>query len=111
MSDSNDTSNAEKVQQTQAQMEAIVKEIRESQALTSDLLDIEGLKAHYKAESSKYFELGVNALAKEYSKMRTIRGDGNCYYRAFLYSLCEKVLENEKERERVLKFGKNKSVS
>ena len=100
--------NATQVQQTQAQLEAIEKEIKETQALTSELMDIESLKMHYANDSSsKFFQLGVDALAKSYSQIRTIRGDGNCYYRAFLYSLCEKLLDKNQQEElsRILKLG------
>lgn len=105
--ENDDTSHAVQVQKTQAQLEAIEQEIKETQALTSESTDISVLKQVYKSEtSSKYFELGVDALAKTYGKLRTIRGDGNCYYRAFLYNLSEKMLENPSEWERVLKYGK-----
>lgn len=106
-------SHAAKVQQTQAQLEAIEQEIRASQALTSELKDLDPLRQQYtstgdedaSSSSSKYFDLGVQALQKTYSKMRTIRGDGNCYYRAFLYSLCEKLLTDRAELDRIVKLG------
>jgi hypothetical protein len=115
-----ESSHATQVQQTQAQLEAIEQEIKASQALTSELKDLDPLRQQYKsytgdggedaaaaAAASKYFDLGIQALQKTYSKMRTIRGDGNCYYRAFLYSLCEKLLLSDKaELDRIVKLGR-----
>ena len=99
-------SHATRVQQTQAQLEAIEQEIKASQALTSELKDLDPLRHQYTGEdASKYFDLGIQALQITYSKMRTIRGDGNCYYRAFLYSLCEKLLSDKAELDRIVKLG------
>jgi ubiquitin thioesterase protein OTUB1 len=103
--DTNNNTHATQVQQTQAQIEAIEQDIRENQALTSELQDIHNLKQLYKSDSSKFFALGIDALSQNYSKMRTIRGDGNCYYRAFLYQLSEKLLDNKDEWDRIFKLG------
>jgi ubiquitin thioesterase protein OTUB1 len=110
------SSHATKVQQTQAQLEAIEQDIKDNQALTSQLRDLDSLRHQYDtstgeqeddifADASKYFLLGIQALQKKYSKLRTIRGDGNCYYRAFLYSLCEKLLSDKTELDRIVKLG------
>lgn len=77
----------EKRLKTESQLEAIETEIRETQPLTSEKKDILSLRENYEAGSN--FDLGVQHLAKNYVSMRAVRGDGNCYYRAFLYSLCE----------------------
>lgn len=104
-------SHAQKVQQTQAQLEAIEKEIKETQPLTSELRDLGALKKHYESDSSsKYFEKGVDYLSSTYESIRMIRGDGNCYYRAFLYSLSESLLSQKDEMDRILKYGRCKSV-
>ena len=96
--------NHEKFQQTQNQLEDIASEIRKEQPLTSDLIAVEELRKKYKAGSN--FDKGVLILAKDYQHVRTIRGDGNCYYRAFLYSLCEKLFHASKEEKNRLKtFG------
>jgi TolA-binding protein len=101
-----DTSHAQKVHQTQAQLDAIENEIRETQPLTSELRDMDVLKKLYESDaSSKYFEMGTDYLSTIYGKMRNIRGDGNCYYRAFLYSLCESLINNKAEMDRVFKYG------
>lgn len=93
--------NHEKFQKTQAQLEDIATEIRKEQPLTSELLPIQELQKKYEAGSN--FDKGVQSLAKDYQGVRIIRGDGNCYYRAFLYSLCEKLWQADKEEQARLK--------
>ena len=101
------STHAEKVNQTEAQIEAIEKEIRETQALTSIVKDLNGLKQKYESDSSSaYFEKGIDYLSTQYESMRTIRGDGNCYYRAFLYNLGESLLANKDELARILTYVK-----
>ena len=96
--------NHEKFQKTQTQLEDIASEIRKEQPLTSDLKPLEDLRQKY--ESGSNFDKGVSILANDYSGVRTVRGDGNCYYRAFLYSLCEKLFQAEKdETSRLKTFG------
>lgn len=103
------TSNAQKVQQTQAQLEAIEKEIRKNQPLTSELKPITALKEVYDANdvTSKYFVSGVDYLSTLYQNTRMTRGDGSCYYRSFLYSLSEYLLKNEAELTRISKYGEH----
>ena len=81
----------EKYRQTESQLDAIEAEIRRNQPLTSKIQDILSLRKKYVEGSS--FDKGVLHLAKTYRAIRTVRGDGNCYYRAFLYSLCETTTE------------------
>jgi hypothetical protein len=104
----------EAYQKTQAQLEAIEQEIKATQPLTSELLEISSLKEHYypvvEETSSKYFLLGIDELNQNYSKLRKTRGDGNCYYRSFLYNLCDKLLNNPTERARVLQYGMYDSI-
>jgi len=98
----------EAYQKTQAQLEVIEQEIKATQPLTSELLEIASLKEHYPVDddSRKYFLLGVDELERNnYCKLRKTRGDGNCYYRSFLYRLCEMLLHNPTERTRVLQYG------
>eukprot|EP00980_Cylindrotheca_fusiformis_P003566 scaffold792_cov84-Cylindrotheca_fusiformis.AAC.6 len=103
---------AKKVQQTQAQLEAIEKEIKESQPLTSEVKSLGDLKKHFQSESSTtssssdYFEKGIDYLSTIYGTMRMVRGDGNCYYRAFLYSLSESLMSNKDEMARIQKYGR-----
>jgi len=92
--------------QTLAQIDAIQNEIKTSQALTSDLMSISKLAELYNKgggtnsndassnsnNNTSNFLNGCEYLATRYTKFRSIRGDGNCYYRAFLYAMCETLL-------------------
>ena len=87
---------------TQAQVEAIAQEIKTTQPLTSQLHPIASLPSHLNLEADlqsnkngQNFMDGCRYLATQYTSFRAIRGDGNCYYRAFLYSLCEKLLRRD----------------
>lgn len=94
----------EKFKQTEAQLENIANEIKEEQPLASKLYPIEDLRKNYEPGSN--FDKGVSLLANNYINIRTIRGDGNCYYRAFLYSLCEKLWNsNADEKARIINLG------
>jgi ubiquitin thioesterase protein OTUB1 len=107
---------------TQAQLLAIENEIKSTQPLTSSLLPISTLLRQYSDHSadstnnnsainndSNNNSADVNSinsdnaaaagfitsskyLGTKYTSIRKIRGDGNCYYRAFLYALCECLL-------------------
>lgn len=105
MEDENDAQTQHQL--TQAQLEAIENEIKSTQPLTSPLLPISVLLQQYTTSSSNDennnggkhqqqagFIQGSTFLSKKYNSLRKIRGDGNCYYRAFLYSLCEHLLRS-----------------
>lgn len=81
--------------QTESQWQAIVQDIQDSQDLTSVKYPISALRELYERDSS--FDKGVVYLSQHYSDMRRVRGDGNCYYRALLYSLCECVKKDKGE--------------
>ena len=79
---------------TEQRLKEIEQEVKDKQPLTSDLLDIATtLQETYKGAPN--FLMGVEALAKEYGSIRCIRGDGNCFYRAFLYRLVEMIQSNQ----------------
>lgn len=73
--------------QALSEIEAKVKE----SALTSERQPLRDLLAAYPADSN--FAKGIESL--DYKEMRVVRGDGNCYYRAFLYQLCELILQDD----------------
>lgn len=84
---------------TQAQLTAIENEIKSTQPLTSQLLPISALLHQYSSNAaddeqhqSAGFIQSAQFLSTKYTSLRRVRGDGNCYYRAFLYSLCEHLL-------------------
>ena len=99
------TQQQQQYQQTQAQMDAIEQEIKATQPLISDLKSIEELKLQYTSSDddqtqTTFFLQGIDSLIQQnYKQIRMVRGDGNCYYRAFLYRLCEKLLQSKKDNE------------
>lgn len=93
--------------QTEARMKEIEAETKK-QALTSERCPIASLDAQY-VDSDANFIAGLKALQLDFVQMRTVRGDGNCYYRAFLYSLVENMMQNTSEGQRILDYFKTKS--
>ena len=88
---------------TTAQLEAIEQEIKSTQPLTSQLLPIAILLQQYTTTNAnddgtsnqqQGFIKGANYLCTKYTSIRKIRGDGNCFYRGFMYSLCEQLLRS-----------------
>ena len=70
------------------------KEIAESSPYISDLLDLSELKQEY---ASNKFENCFDFLYQKYTRVRRLRRDGNCFYRAFLFQLFEHlILEDDK---------------
>jgi ubiquitin thioesterase protein OTUB1 len=90
---------AETDRQTQARLEEIERQIKRDQPLTSAIRPlVAGLEPEYRGgEAAANFLAGINALGQKYDRMRFVRGDGNCYYRAFLYSLAETVSNDPKK--------------
>lgn len=84
-----------------AQQEAIEREIKESSALVSDYVSLEELKTEY--VGNERFLTGIDhLLSLEYRFLKRIRGDGNCFYRAFLYRYLQNMKGNIDERKRIL---------
>mmetsp|Transcript_1153 Transcript_1153/g.2458 ORF Transcript_1153/g.2458 Transcript_1153/m.2458 type:complete len:302 (+) Transcript_1153:61-966(+) len=84
---------------TQAQMDAINDEIKANQKLTSDLLPISELSKTFVTgyeSNAKGFLEGCAYLETQYKNYRAVRGDGNCYYRAFLFGLIESLCKSER---------------
>eukprot|EP00252_Welwitschia_mirabilis_P025812 TRINITY_DN8218_c0_g1_i1.p1 TRINITY_DN8218_c0_g1~~TRINITY_DN8218_c0_g1_i1.p1 ORF type:complete len:339 (+),score=69.16 TRINITY_DN8218_c0_g1_i1:110-1018(+) len=56
-------------------------------------------------EGSVIFKDKIEALAKSYSAIRRTQGDGNCFFRAFMFSYLERIMEakDEAEVKRVMK--------
>ena len=105
---SSNNSTIDKIHQTQAQWDAIEQEIKDTQPLTSAVRPLEDLRQQYQTGdgvSNKWYDLGVQVLMKTYLSIRMVRGDGNCYYRAFLYSMCEQLMNHPIELERITKLS------
>lgn len=120
---SDDAAQMNEHQLTQDQWEAIENEIKATQSLTSPLLPISVLLQQYTTNGGdsennnneqQGFIKGATFLSKKYNSLRKIRGDGNCYYRAFLYSLCEHLLRNlilnDNSQNAALEFGRLKDL-
>lgn len=66
------------------------EEMEKNSPLVSDLLDIELLKKEYK---DSIYEKAIEEFAKKIHKWRTVRRDGNCFYRSFLFRLFEEFIQ------------------
>jgi ubiquitin thioesterase protein OTUB1 len=73
--------------------ESIRKDISLSQPMISDHVDILELVEIYQENSLPGFIEGITYLRKNYTSMRKIRGDGNCFYRGFLFSYLDNLLK------------------
>ena len=52
------------------------------------------LLPEYDAATSPGFVPGIHYIGRKYASMRRIRGDGNCFYRAFLFAFLESLLKD-----------------
>ena len=52
------------------------------------------LLAEYEKADSPGFIPGIEYLNMQYKSMRRVRGDGNCFYRAFVFSYVESLLND-----------------
>lgn len=86
-------------------IEEITEQVKQQQTLTSKRLPISCLRQQY--ADNPNFIVGINILEKSYSHIRTIRGDGNCYYRAFLYSLLETLIKEQQQASGSTTVGSN----
>mmetsp|Transcript_25309 Transcript_25309/g.70775 ORF Transcript_25309/g.70775 Transcript_25309/m.70775 type:complete len:297 (-) Transcript_25309:377-1267(-) len=68
-----------------------------------DLEELSALKAEYEA-GSQVFVQKIESLAKQYSGVRRARGDGNCFFRSFIFGYLENLIatNNLTERDRIL---------
>lgn len=73
------------------QRAAIHNEIAANQPIISDFLQFEALEVEY--AENRGFLLKIPYLTRKYRGFRKVRGDGNCFYRGFLFSLLEQLIE------------------
>ena len=114
--------------QNETALQEIEAAIAREQPLTSERLPLSSLESQYASSSSEaggsnksYFREGLRALqAQHYTHVRTVRGDGNCYFRAFLYALLEHIIllqhnnneattSNTTEAQRLLDYFQHQS--
>jgi ubiquitin thioesterase protein OTUB1 len=75
------------------QMEAIRTEVNTNQPLIGKKETVQTLLERYKDNTaSPGFVPGINYLSTVFSTMRQVRGDGNCFYRGFLFGYLENLL-------------------
>lgn len=84
-------------------------------AMIGDLEPPSILLSEYEKADSPFFIPGIDYISRNYNHMRRVRGDGNCFYRAFIFSYLEGLLRDynldsekkksaEKERDRITKI-------
>ena len=83
-----------------AQENEIRAQIAGSAALIGEREPLSALQAEYKNEGAETFAAKAGALAKRYSALRRARGDGNCFFRSFMFALAEGLLERNDLAER-----------
>lgn len=84
-----------------AQQRAIEKEIAESQNLVGSVLTFDNIVEDYAKEDSVYRQK-FEDLKTRYKNIRKVRGDGNCFFRAFGFGYLEHLLSHVEEFERFL---------
>ncbi|KAL5269026.1 hypothetical protein ACHWQZ_G002748 [Mnemiopsis leidyi] len=84
-----------------AQMDQISKDIANKSPLVSEPEPVENLKSEYTQNHG--FLAKIEHLTKSYSKIRRVRGDGNCFYRAYAYTLFDACKRDAALRDRVFK--------
>lgn len=94
----------EAVTEMQAQ---IHKEIADSMPLVGFKEDISSLLQEYADDDAIYLRK-IKILSESYSHLRRMRGDGNCFYRAFGFGYLEQLLSN---KETLIRFRENASKS
>ncbi|KAF8071069.1 OTU1 [Scenedesmus sp. PABB004] len=80
---------------------ANIDQIRESERSKPYIGDVEplaALKAEY-ANGSQVFVAKIGGLEPAYAGLRRTRGDGNCFFRSFIYGYLEWLLAHQPARE------------
>lgn len=94
---------AELHRQQEARLAEIEQQVKEEQPLTSKRLQLSSLHKYY-SENTQFIQ-GFVALEAKYQDMRQVRGDGNCFYRAFFYSIAEQLLHRSAETRKAFIEG------
>jgi len=77
--------------QVEAQRKAIAAEMQ-AKPMVGEIESPSALLSEYEGASNAGFVPGIEFLSKKFKGMRRVRGDGNCFYRAFLFSYLEQLL-------------------
>jgi len=82
---------------TEAQLAEIEREVKD-EPLISALLPISALAVEFQAD--EIYLNKVHELGGKYHRIRKLRRDGNCFYRAFGFAYLEYLLSSKKECQR-----------
>eukprot|EP00611_Tribonema_gayanum_P017742 TRINITY_DN3058_c0_g1_i1.p1 TRINITY_DN3058_c0_g1~~TRINITY_DN3058_c0_g1_i1.p1 ORF type:complete len:285 (-),score=88.45 TRINITY_DN3058_c0_g1_i1:33-887(-) len=77
---------------TVAQQNAIQEEIKKAQLLVGKAVSPSALSPEYADNVKPGFLKGIEYLSKRYARLRPVRGDGNCFYRALTFALLENLV-------------------
>ncbi|ERN06143.1 ubiquitin thioesterase otubain-like [Amborella trichopoda] len=80
------------------QQNAIIAEEAEKMPFVGDKEALSALAAEYESGSSILKEK-IKILEEKYAAIRRTRGDGNCFFRCFLFAYLEHVLESQDKTE------------
>jgi len=89
---------------TMAQQRAIEKEIAESQSLIGSVLTFDDIVEGYAKEDSVYRKK-IEDLKTKYKNIRKVRGDGNCFFRAFGFAYLERLITKPEEYGRFVEIA------
>ena len=78
-----------------AQQDSIEAEIASTQPLVGDVEPWSNLEEEYTGNEA--FQAHIVSLGKSYGSLRRVRKDGNCFYRAFLFSYLEYLSKKPEE--------------
>jgi hypothetical protein len=73
----------------------LVQEIEDSSPLVSDKMGSDYLITEFK---DSQFVNSINEIAKKYKFIRTVRRDGNCFYRSFMFRLFEELSQKKQHK-------------
>eukprot|EP00640_Fibrocapsa_japonica_P003004 CAMPEP_0113943978 /NCGR_PEP_ID=MMETSP1339-20121228/30146_1 /TAXON_ID=94617 /ORGANISM="Fibrocapsa japonica" /LENGTH=266 /DNA_ID=CAMNT_0000949003 /DNA_START=111 /DNA_END=911 /DNA_ORIENTATION=+ /assembly_acc=CAM_ASM_000762 len=76
------------------QQDDIQKGVAENQFLIGDKEKCICLMPEYENNPLKGFAEGIKYLDEEYAGLRRVRGDGNCFYRGFLFAYLENMISH-----------------
>lgn len=83
-----------------AQENEIRAQIASSAALVGKKEPLSALREEYSDEGASVFASKAEALGRRYGFLRRARGDGNCFFRSFMFALAEGLLERRDLTER-----------
>lgn len=93
---------------TDADIIAWENQIREAEVrnvpLVGDVEEIRALEQEYRY-GSKIFLAKISALRRSYTSIRRTRGDGNCFFRSFIFGYLESIIKTSdlEERDRAVR--------